>query len=593
MNGAKLSFLILSLPAVVALFPYSVANAGLRISNSSLIKNQAQINAERAIDAANVTATTAAAAQIQTPQPARTFTDNNGATVSVSDQDMQACSAIYPNGHFDWKSPTTGRYRGSSPMCSALIELRSYKNAAGNAYSVLAYAYLGAGDSMKCNIDEFTELTPQGKDYEYPADAAPTIEEVAAVMAQENKSNAGWKILGAAVVGGLGGNLLGQGDKGSEQGLGLGGDKLKTTAIGAAGAAALMTASTQVNNYKAGSVILSTGVNAAAGATAGNLMATGDDILKIDKCPSTVTANNDELCLYGSVENSKAGVTTHYSYDIQTDKGSNIFYDVETKSAYQCQVLTKQREYHKCVSISIMDIEFQGLSYKSNDCVKNTCKDDKKNTYDCVDTNKLTKCADAIKNGSESGLTFWYYDPNIKNEKDKKLIETPSGQTGNYIRVVRANKTGTRDAVVVKIDKSIANKKTFGYKYSDWPDLRQTLGSFKVYSIRDGSESSNNVSAVDFRPSMQSANDGDVIDFNNKARMKSTLIGAGGGAALGAISGAAGADAEINERWLAEQREYEGSLGNIACFTGERYLSQYNSIIELPEMKIPEEQTNK
>ena len=154
---------------------------------------------------------------------------------------MDACSAIYPNGAFDWVKPTTGLKRGGPATCAALVELRSYKN---TDYNVLATAYLAAGDSIKCNVDNFHAFTPAGREFTYPADTAPTVEDVEKVMAQEQKSNAGMKILAAAVVGGIGGNLVGKADKGADSPLGTNKEKLVSTAIGAAGGAALMTAST-------------------------------------------------------------------------------------------------------------------------------------------------------------------------------------------------------------------------------------------------------------------------------------------------------------------------------------------------------------
>jgi hypothetical protein len=84
---------------------------------------------------------------------------------------------------------------------------------------------------------------------------------------------------------------------------------------------------------------------------------------------------------------------------------------------------------------------------------------------------------------------------------------------------------------------------------------------------------------------LQSADDGAVVDFENRARTKSTLVGAGGGATLGAIAGAAGADSAITERWTTAVREYEDSLGNILCLTGDRFLAKYNDIAIIPAMK--------
>ena len=121
--------------------------------------------------------------------------------------------------------------------------------------------------------------------------------------------------------------------------------------------------------------------------------------------------------------------------------------------------------------------------------------------------------------------------------------------------------------------------------------MKAKLPSKTVYDLKGRKIELTNGSEYDidnFTPARQAANDGDVIDFNNKARTKSTLVGAGGGAALGALAGASGADAEIQERWVTAVREYNDPLGNISCSTGDRWLSKYNDMVIIPEMKTAE-----
>ncbi|MDR1071154.1 MAG: hypothetical protein LBL21_00720 [Rickettsiales bacterium] len=90
---------------------------------------------------------------------------------------------------------------------------------------------------------------------------------------------------------------------------------------------------------------------------------------------------------------------------------------------------------------------------------------------------------------------------------------------------------------------------------------------------------------ANFTPLTVGADDGDVIDFQNKARLKGTMIGAGSGAAVGAIASLSGARAEIQERHLVELEKYEGSLKNFYCITGTRYLGKYNETIMIAPMK--------
>ena len=131
-------------------------------------------------------------------------------------------------------------------------------------------------------------------------------------------------------------------------------------------------------------------------------------------------------------------------------------------------------------------------------------------------------------------------------------------------------------------------KNIFGYSREDWRERGKTNSKIKIAdeTVYDLYGKKIEDKAIDnFTPAYKSVSDGGVIDFNNAARTKSTMIGAGAGGALGALSGAAGADAAINERYLTALREYEDSLSNIVCYTGARYLAKYNDVIIIPEMK--------
>jgi len=585
MKKSSLSFLILSLPAVAVLFPYSVANAGLRISNDSMIKSQAAMNASAR----------ASAAQAMAPQPARVVTNDDGETVTISDETMDACSKVYPGGVFDWAKPTSGIKRGGNATCVALVELRNYKNSVSTEYNVLATTYLAAGDSMKCNIDDFAEVTPFGKGYEYPADNPPTIEDVEKAMVQENKSGAGWKILGAALVGGIGGNLVGKGDAGSDSMFGTNSEKLKTTAIGAVGGAALMTASTQVNDYKAGSVILSTGVNAAAGAVAGNLLATGDDVLKIDKC-DLVTGQDEKgkdvkvskYCLYGALDKD-AENGQKYSFDTpgENDKDTiqqNMFYDIKSGVTYFCSSTDDSDKFKNCWRTELTKIVFEDMT--ASDC-QGFLDKDTKTTYDSV-TGFSQDCKNKLR--ELHNTSRYAYQERAKDDKEENKILEKNNNTGTFIKIKTASAAGNRVSAKIEVTDA-AMKKMFGYTYADWMAGKLDKdGVFKnkekLYDYQGKEIIGANVDK--FHPAMQSVDDSDTIDFNNKARTKSTLIGAGAGAGLGALSGAAGADTEIQQRWVTAVQEYKDSLKNVSCSTGNKYLAPYNDIVILPAMKVSE-----
>jgi len=579
MKKSSLSFLILSLPAVAVLFPYSVANAGLRISNDSMIKSQAAMNASARV----------AAAQAVAPQPARVVTNDNGETVTISDALMDACSTIYPNGAFDWAKPTSGIKAGGNATCVALVELRNYKNPVSSEYTVLASTYLAAGDSMNCNIDDFAEITPFGKGYEYPADSEPTIEDVEKAMVQENKSGAGWKILGAALVGGIGGNLVGKGEAGSDSMFGTNSEKLKTTAIGAVGGAALMTASTQVNDYKAGSIILSTGVNAAAGAVAGNLLATGDDVLKIDKC-DLVTGQDEKgkdvkvskYCLYGALDKD-ADKGQKYSFDTPKEGEKeviqqNMFYDTKSGVTYFCSNTDKEDEFKSCWRTELTKITFDKMP---TDCGGYIDKDEP-GTYSSV-TGFSQDCKNALQ--SEHNNSRYGYKETPAGKEEEKILQ--KSNNGTFIKIKTASAAGNRVSAKIEVNDA-AMKKMFGYTYADWVSGALDkdnvfVNKNKLYDYQGKEIIGANVDK--FHPAMQSVDDSDTIDFNNKARTKSTLVGAGAGAGLGALSGAAGADTEIQQRWVTAVQEYKDSLKKVSCSTGNKFLSGYNEIIILPSMK--------
>ena len=550
----KLKFLILSLPLATAMFPYSTAHAALRVNNSSVVKNQMQ-NMALMHEMASV-------AQMQTaPQSARTVTDANGNTATISNAQMDACNAIYPGGTFDWTKPTMGMRAGGAATCASYVELRAY-NGGGTSYNVLATGYLASGDAVRCNIDSFPDITVIGRDFTYPADNPPTIEDVEKVMAAENKANAGFKILATAVVGGIGGNFIGKGD----DGFGTNSEKLKTTALGALGGAALMTASTQVNDYKAGSMILSTGTNMAAGAVAGNVMSSGDEVLQIDNCPD-VDGLKGAQCIFGTVSTGgdmdvKSGTpqSTATNYTV-------YFYNPDDKYSYECTQYGNNTKWERCHRIQLSNLTFEDIS---------ECKAD--------DTNISKECEEKLK--ELSGNKTYKLDDDKKTILNGGVLVAESDTNkGKYIKIASAKTAGSRTGAVVKLNGEYKN--IFGYKREDWRDRGK--GKIKIAdgeTVRDLYGKQINGKEIDnFTPAYKSVSDGSVIDFNNAARTKSTMIGAGAGGALGALSGAAGADAAINERYLTALREYQDSLGNIVCYTGSRYLAKYNDAIIIPQMK--------
>ena len=544
MKKLELSFLVLSLSTVVAMFPYSMSHAGLRIDNSAHVKHTLEQNAATRV--------------VNKPQPVRTITNDQGESIAVSQEKMNACNMSYPGGKFDWVKPTMGSQAGGPATCAALVELRT-----GDVeYTVLATGYLAAGDAVKCNIDNFSELTAYGKEFTYPLDSGPTIEDVEKVMAEEQKDHAGIKILSAALVAGLGANVFGNaGEYEDDSAIGFSGNKLKTTLVGTAGGAALMAASTFSNNYKAGQMILSGGINAGAGAVVGNMSgAGGDDVLKITKCPGTLQGN----CLYGSVSQNN-------EKNVKSGDKKHIFLDTQTRTVYMCDKEGDDK-YINCYTRNLVDLKFdkEGKLCKSN-------------SFD-TDPNR---CINELKNAGSIDRYEWNDEDN--GPKSKYLTKDKSSQNGNVFMVVSAKEASGRKIGVVQLEDSIGTGGLFGFKRSDYTKkVKPYIKNKTVYDTRG--ERQDGLNFENFSPAYQSANDSDTVDFGNKARTKATLIGTAGGAGLGILSGAQGAEAEILERWQAAQREYEDSLSKIYCWTGSKFLERYNNVIEIPVMQTPKDE---
>ncbi|MBO5946787.1 MAG: hypothetical protein J6Q44_01425, partial [Alphaproteobacteria bacterium] len=279
---------------LATLVPYA-ASAGIRVGNLS--RNNAaayqQVNELRYGAPSNV----APVASTNNPIPV------GGATTQPADtvpDNMQSCSMIYPDGEFVWTRPTLGRGEGGAATCTAVIEMRAIGAGLNGADAILARANLAAGDAVECNISAFPEFSylPAADEIQFPADSEPTIDDVIQIMNAEQKQNAGIKIAAGAIIGGLGGNMAGRPEPGSDSILGGGKAKTQSTIIGALGGAALMAGNAYTGKV-AGDTILSTGVNAAAGAVVGNIVATGDPVLRIEAC---TVDNKETKCLWGYVE---------------------------------------------------------------------------------------------------------------------------------------------------------------------------------------------------------------------------------------------------------------------------------------------------
>ena len=472
---------------------------------------------------------------------------NNESTVNVSE--LEACSMIYPNGVFKWAIPESGVRQNKTPQCVAVVELRD-----ANTGAVLATTTVAAGDTMKCNIDYFPSsglnMAALSR-VELPADVAPTEEDVKQAMNQEQKQNAGLKIAAGAIIAGAAGNLLGPKEAGDTKLFGIGKKRLIDTAIGATAGAGIMAASSYSGKV-AGDTIKSTAVNATSGMIIGNMLAGasgGDSVLAKTICTITEgEAKGEHDCIIGNVREISGEITPT----------NRDFYIVQAKPGLPVK---------KC---------------SANEKEGFTCSDSNEHlTNIVVEINGKKREIDRGNYKSEaSSATKCYYQSDAEDPQSFK--ETNVCKEGAYFKIESANETtNSRYAYAVFANGTL--NKPLGYKYEDWTGLK---GRAKLYYRNsDGSVGKliEGTDKVEFTPSMRDAESGGLIDLSNQARIKGTAVGTVAGGALGGFAGYQGAVNEVSERWLAALREYEGSLTNFVCMTGGRFLSQYNSYVEIAE----------
>jgi len=482
--------------------------------------------------------------------------DTEQQKTSADDAQLAVCSTIYPNGEFEIARPTAGVGNGGAKTCTAVVELRGIGMGQNGSDAVLARANVAAGTTLNCNVSEFPEYsyTLDAQNVTFPADAEPTVDDVKRVMNQEQKQNAGLKIAAAALVGAIGGNISGKNDPGKDGFMGTDKGKLKNTAIGAVGGAAIG-AGGAYGGYTGGNMIMSAGINAAAGAVAANIMAAGDSVLRIEKC---TVADREDSCLYGYViEGTKLESRNDdvlckgsecYKYYINLNDGSTVM---------RCEVDgTKCMTANNLISIRVKD----GGADKALESLER-------------------KDLDALKNADA-----FYIEEDIDGNKTMKPGE---GRGQYYAIITSANIDGGKrqPAMIAGFTDS-----AFGRKRDYWIKWKGTKGNentpiYHRNSNGGAGERFAGVNMNNFYPMYIDSDSGGIVDLGNKARLKSTVIGAGAGGALGAFTAYEGAQGDIDDRWVSAVREYKDSLQKFYCVTGDRFLSYYNDVVFIPSVK--------
>ena len=599
-----------SLLAALVAVPGDVS-AGIRISNKS--RNQYAAELSYQAQQAEAAAATVAATPVELPvrvanQDVADKLMAGQSDVPVTMEQLDKCSMIFPTGEFEWARPTVGSSVVGPATCVAVIEMRSVDKIDKETQkeAVLARAYLAAGDSVRCNISDFPESSylPMAGEVEFPADNEPTMQDVITMMNEEQKQSAGIKIAAGAVVGALAGNVVGKGAPGSDSLLGTSDGKVKGSVIGALTGAGVMAGNAYAGKV-AGDAILSAGVNAAAGGVMGNMVASGDSVMRIEKC--TISEGVETTCLWGVVDkvgsftdaqSQRAKMFVDYKnpnsflicYNGTKNKNDNQSTTTETGSESNAESENAQTEntatastaangntsastedgisYSQCERISLTNVKVSGFDYT----VKGK---ENKTVSDIYDSGKWT--------GVELKKNSFCLD-----KKDSSIIRSCSIDPENsnqYLLLKEGNKVEERIAAMI-VD---VQDTTFGYKSSNWGKLKDKLKGKAIVKRSGVAGTAGDViegATLDsFNPSYLSADSGGVIDLNNKARLKSTMIGAGAGGALGAFTAYQGAQTDVENRWAAEVQNYKDYLKKVYCATGKRFLTFYNEMVEIPEMK--------
>lgn len=547
-------------------------------SRSQMMAAQQQIAAANT----NVYTTTTSATEtlpvaVDDAELARNIMNNSSDMVSVAD--LENCSMIYPNGLFKWAVPESGIRKNPTQQCVAVVELRD-----ANSNAVLAQTTLASGDMMKCNIDMFPQSgwQPALANVELPADEAPSVEDVEQVMNEEQRQNAGLKIAAGAILTGLAGNMLAPKDAGDTRLLGTNNDQLISTAIAATAGAGIMAASTYSGKV-AGDTIKSTAVNAATGAVIGNMAGgmagAGEATLTLKKCPVKDKAGNviaEYDCIAGNIDRISTDANGINNW---VDSDGYIYFINSNNNIKQC----KQNNNG---AYSIGSEKYECTNFTSN-LVKVQLSPDARDTFENI---SLT--------GNKKNATFGVVEAYSLTDGYNFIPENGFHTNEHFFKIFSANFTTGRTEHAYAVFPNGIRDKLFGYKLKDWAKLKME-NAIRYYARNgDGSVGPERTETVDendknkktdeiiFTPIEVGADDGALVDFSNKGRMKSTLTGAAAGGALGGFSGYQGAKQEVQERWVSATREYNDSLDKFYCATGTRYLSSYNSYIEIPAVKV-------
>lgn len=497
---------------------------------------------------------------------------------SVTMETLEDCSLVYPNGNFQWGVPKSGNRANQEPQCAAVVELRD-----ADTNTVLATTTLAAGDTMICNIDKFPQSGWKSalETVTLPADAAPTEADVEKVMNEEQKQNAGFKIAAAALLSGIAGNMLAPKSAGDGKLLGTNKKQLTDSAIGAAAGAGVMAASVYSGKVT-GDTIKSTAINAASGAVVGNMVAGqqgSGSTLDVKRCKQTEDSPEQD-CIAGQVYEKSQASSVEYKPE---DANSHIYLVNSQKNILECTPTDTCGNNNKDCQLTVNSKNYHCTPIASNRLINIQLG--------------LNKSADAAlfddsKNASENlfDLEYFQLDEETRQFGGSGIVKDNRTISHNvYFIVYQAFKPNGAKPAYAIFDTKLPLK-PMGYSQNDWTKDLSTKYKYSFYLRNPNGSVGNEIKRqenveYEFIPSQLAATDGAIVDFSNAARRKATLTGAAAGGALGGFSAYQGAKTEVQERWLAAQREYDDSLSKFYCATGKRYLSKYNDPVVILDTK--------
>ena len=296
----------------------------------------------------------------------------------------------------------------------------------------------------------------------------------------------------------------------------------------------------------AGDVILSTGVNAAAGGVVGNMVQTGDSVLRIEDCviPDQKAENGERktTCLWGALAITDNGLGS----------GETAYYRIDDTSGatYVCSVTGEKTT---CESERLVNIIINGKDVSD------------------TDASELAQMSRTV-----------YYMHRDEDTNEITFDQNQDITNGTWVKIASAKRIISEIPAMIEM-----RDKAFGFTDDDWEEWKAANGAETVYGRGNNGigytlDDADNAKVQNFYPMVVSASDGGVIDFGNKARLKNTLIGAGVGGAWGGFTAYQGAQLDVQNRWTTAMREYEDSLSTVFCRTGSRWLSRYNDSVFIP-----------